>query len=70
MKISNTMLMVDQRIQKPPNLKVFSSYDIFRKKMELCVLNTDVSVQAHSQELSGESSLKKVNEFLIAELKE
>ena len=40
---SSTRVMADHRIKKPPNLEECSSYDMFRKKLELWEVNTNLS---------------------------
>ena len=61
--ISNARLMVDQRVQKPPNLEECSSYDMFRKKLELWELNTTLSDAQKGnlviQSLTNTSKFKK-----------
>ena len=39
----STRMIVDQRVQKPPNLEECSSYDIFRKKLDLWERNINIS---------------------------
>ena len=39
----STRMIVDQRVKKPPNLEECSSYDIFRKKLDLWERNINIS---------------------------
>ena len=56
-------MMMDQRIQKPPNLEECSSYDMFRKKLQLWELNMKIpDAQKGSliiQSLTNTSRFKK-----------
>ena len=40
---SSTKMFIDQKVQKPPNLEECSSYDIFRKKLDLWERNINIS---------------------------
>jgi len=56
-------MMMDQKIQKPPNLEECSSYDMFRKKLQLWELNMKIpDAQKGSliiQSLTNTSRFKK-----------
>ena len=60
---SSTKMLVDQKVQKPPNLEECSSYDIFRKKLDLWERNVNISNAQKGnliiQSLSDTSKFKK-----------